>query len=819
MATTFLEIKNDTYSKLASGISDTATSLTVTTGEGSNFPSAFPFHLTIESEIVSCANRVDDVLTIVRAQQGTSAVAHSAGITVTLNITAKSISDLNTVVNVFENTYGLSTAGKITVGSFGSPQDVTATRKYGAELHYSGNNYDVTALRARAQLVTTDTTATAQGAEIQAANNDGINAGCLNGAVIEAIGKSTSNAATITMMRGLLVSAEWSAKDTITDLRVLHVRVHTRDNATEGYFSTSGYGIMVENEAVGGNGQALTAGIYFKGTNLSGNDFAVLGIDLSGATITTADIKFHHGTTLLDDGTSLTLAGANFVATLGAITLAGAVSGGGQTISNANITVGAGRTLNVSAGTLTLADNQISGDKVEGGTIAAITITTLTTTSIGGFQITGNITCSAAETVDGVDVSAHAVANTGVHGIGASTFATAATLATHAALITGVHGLVITAGKTFTLTNSLTLSGTDASTLDIGTGGTLGTAAYTATTAYEAAGAISTHASDVDAHVSGATAGQLLVATAAAVAVWQNTGVILSAPDISGTVTAASALTLPAFTLGGTITGGNQTVNNLGYVGVANQAAHAHYFLYGAETLTITDNSARAGFYFYRHLAKTSAAYTSSLSGIISNLGISSANTQNWTTAVGIRGFYSSIQTHGSSSGTITGIVGFYSDVTIADGATVTNLYGMYIKTPVVAGNKVINEYGIYIENQNTGLTLNYAIYMAGGKMRLGGAVELNGQAFDAGSGYAQVDTTGALALLLKAALKFDQTDDSAAVADEVSLSGYEISEGHRALAISSEEVVVVETDETKFSHKLPVRINGATYNLMLCAT
>jgi len=111
--------------------------------------------------------------------------------------------------------------------------------------------------------------------------------------------------------------------------------------------------------------------------------------------------------------------------------------------------------------------------------------------------VSGDVTVSnlvTAGNVDGVDVSAHAVANTGVHGIGASTFATAATLATHAALITGVHGLVITAGKTFTLTNSLTLSGTDASTLNIGTGGTLGTAAYTATTAYEASGAVSTHA-------------------------------------------------------------------------------------------------------------------------------------------------------------------------------------------------------------------------------------------------------------------------------------------------------------------------------------
>src|SRR5210317_115093 len=50
----------------------------------------------------------------------------------------------------------------------------------------------------------------------------------------------------------------------------------------------------------------------------------------------------------------------------------------GATIATSDITVGAGKTLDVSAGTLTLADNQISGDKVEGGTIAATTITDLT---------------------------------------------------------------------------------------------------------------------------------------------------------------------------------------------------------------------------------------------------------------------------------------------------------------------------------------------------------------------------------------------------------------------------------------------------------
>jgi len=49
--------------------------------------------------------------------------------------------------------------------------------------------------------------------------------------------------------------------------------------------------------------------------------------------------------------------------------------------------------------------------------------------------------------------------------------------------------LTITTAKTFNVTGTLTLAGTDSSTLNIGTGGTLGTAAYTAASAYDVAGA------------------------------------------------------------------------------------------------------------------------------------------------------------------------------------------------------------------------------------------------------------------------------------------------------------------------------------------
>ena len=196
----------------------------------------------------------------------------------------------------------ITLVGKLAIGSQASPQDVSATREYGTEFHYSGNDYHVTALRARAQLVTTDADDKhAYGAMLQAANNNGIDADVLNGAIIEAVGKSTSTAATIDYMRGAIINTEWNAKDTVGTLQTLYVRTHTRDAATEGYISGSGYLLYLENEAVGGNGQVLDAGIYLKQTNLSGgNNAFTYGIDLSGAAgkIATADIRLGYGETI-----------------------------------------------------------------------------------------------------------------------------------------------------------------------------------------------------------------------------------------------------------------------------------------------------------------------------------------------------------------------------------------------------------------------------------------------------------------------------------------------------------------------------------------
>jgi hypothetical protein len=96
----FLQVKNRAVSTLASGISDTDTSLTVASGDGAKFPQpGNGFHITIDDEILKCTARSGDTLTVTRAQEGTSAAAHNAGAAVSLNVTAKIIDDITTALD------------------------------------------------------------------------------------------------------------------------------------------------------------------------------------------------------------------------------------------------------------------------------------------------------------------------------------------------------------------------------------------------------------------------------------------------------------------------------------------------------------------------------------------------------------------------------------------------------------------------------------------------------------------------------------------------------------------------------------------------
>ena len=136
---------------------------------------------------------------------------------------------------------------------------------------------------------------------------------------------------------------------------------------------------------VGGN-LVVTGTTTFNGGTLTMGDAAtdnvVFGADINSNIIPNTDDTYDLGSSS-QEWRNLYIDGTANIDSLVADTAD--INGGtidGATIAASDITVGSGKTLNVSAGTLTLADDQISGDKVEGGTIAATTITTLTSTTV-----------------------------------------------------------------------------------------------------------------------------------------------------------------------------------------------------------------------------------------------------------------------------------------------------------------------------------------------------------------------------------------------------------------------------------------------------
>ena len=142
----------------------------------------------------------------------------------------------------------------------------------------------------------------------------------------------------------------------------------------------------------------------------------------------------------------------------------------GVTIATSDITVGSDKTLDVSAGTLTLANDQISGDAINGGTIGSITIS----------QLAGAIDCNS-QAMTNVDINSGAI--DGVT-IGLTTTSTGAfTTISTSGLITANGGITVSDGKTLS-SNSVDINGgtIDNTDVTVGTGKTLDVSDGTLTT-------------------------------------------------------------------------------------------------------------------------------------------------------------------------------------------------------------------------------------------------------------------------------------------------------------------------------------------------
>ena len=124
----YLKVVNRAVSALAADITDTATSLDVTAGGGAKFPSSGDFHITIEGEILKCTARSTDTLTVERAQEGTTAAAHTAGKSVELRITAGVITNVEDELDSHAGaTTGIHGVGASTVESASGAQSKVDT--------------------------------------------------------------------------------------------------------------------------------------------------------------------------------------------------------------------------------------------------------------------------------------------------------------------------------------------------------------------------------------------------------------------------------------------------------------------------------------------------------------------------------------------------------------------------------------------------------------------------------------------------------------------------------------------------------------------
>lgn len=98
-----IKVTNNAFATLATGIATGTTSITLASGQGARFPvlgAGDYFYATLintsnQLEIIRCTARSGDVLTVVRAQEGTSARPYDVGDRVELRITAQTLQDIS----------------------------------------------------------------------------------------------------------------------------------------------------------------------------------------------------------------------------------------------------------------------------------------------------------------------------------------------------------------------------------------------------------------------------------------------------------------------------------------------------------------------------------------------------------------------------------------------------------------------------------------------------------------------------------------------------------------------------------------------------
>jgi hypothetical protein len=128
-----IKVANNAFATLASGITSSATSITVASGQGARFPilgAGDYFYATLintsnQLEIVRCTARSADVLTVVRAQESTTARAYDVGDRIEIRITAATFEDATTIPD-----------GSITAAKLGSDAPLGVSGKANTATDY-----------------------------------------------------------------------------------------------------------------------------------------------------------------------------------------------------------------------------------------------------------------------------------------------------------------------------------------------------------------------------------------------------------------------------------------------------------------------------------------------------------------------------------------------------------------------------------------------------------------------------------------------------------------------------------------------------------
>ena len=377
-------------------------------------------------------------------------------------------------------------ASSIAAGIVSSTGSVLASTTLGAGLSYSAGTLSTSAF-----------TSLAAGSGIAVSGNTITNAGIVSlaaGSGIAVSGNTITNAGIVSLAAGsgIVVSG-----NTISALSV-----------TAGLVSSNGTVLTAT---------TLGSGLSWSAGTLSTSAFTSLaagsGIAVSGNTITNA------GIVSLAAGSGIAVSG-NTITNAGIVSLAAGsgIAVSGNTITNAGVlqlgtatgTIALGTNLSITSGTLNASGGSGSGT-VNSGTAGQLAYYATSTNAVSGLAVGTGLTVSAGTiSVTGTSTSVVAIgspvtggtsgdflyvsggnlAQVGTTGTGNVVLASSPVLVTPtlgAATATSVNGLTITSttgvltvasGKTLTASNSLAFAGTDGSTLNVGTGGTLAALAF-----------------------------------------------------------------------------------------------------------------------------------------------------------------------------------------------------------------------------------------------------------------------------------------------------------------------------------------------------